>query len=98
MFKKRNLRRLIDSFGTAFSSERVADLQSYVNHGEYGLAIEILSEMIYEDDIAVDAEQEKAILKSSTDFGVDHDYHAFIGRRPPYPDLRTPEQIADARK
>jgi hypothetical protein len=64
------------------------------DHGEYGIAIEVLSSWIYDEDIAVTAAQEAAILKSSADYGVDAEYHAFIGRTPPYPDLRTPEMIA----
>ena len=71
---------------------------SYVDHGECGLAVEFLSNWIYEDDIAVGSEQEVAILKSSSDYGVDPDYHAFVGRTPPYPDLRTPEQIAESER
>jgi hypothetical protein len=92
--KQRNLRQLLKSFNDAFGKERIMELESFVDHGEYGIAIELLSSWIYDEDIAVTAAQEAAILKSSADHGVDAEYHAFIGRTPPYPDLRSPEMIA----
>ena len=92
--KQRNLRQLLKSFNDAFGKERIMELESFVDHGEYGIAIELLSSWIYDEDIAVTAAQEAAILKSSADHGVDAEYHAFIGRTPPYPDLRSPEMAA----
>jgi len=72
------------------------ELESFVDHEEYGIAIEVLSSWIYDEHIAVSPAQEAAILKSSNDYGVEAEYHAFICRTPPYPHLRTPEMIAES--
>jgi hypothetical protein len=45
-------------------------LESNLDHGEYGLATEFLSDWIYEMDAAVSDEQEEAILKSSSVYGL----------------------------
>ena len=90
--KKHELRQLIESFSEDLGENRSAELSLYVDHGECGLAVELLSDWIYEADITVSPVQESSILRSSRDFGVDPQYHAFLGRSPPYPDLRTPEQ------
>jgi hypothetical protein len=89
---KNALRDLIDSFVDSQIGSRLPDLHDYVDHNESGLALEMLSDWIYEDDVEVSSDQTKAILELSSRFGVSADYHAFIGRTPPYPDLRTPEQ------
>ncbi len=94
--KQQFLRALIDSFGASFTLERIVDLKAYVDHGEYGLAIEFLSDWIYEEDVLVSPEQEAAILQASSDYGVDAGRHAFIGRTPPYPDLRNTGQAEGA--
>lgn len=94
--RERDLRRLVQSFVGEFGAERIADLENYVDHCEPGLAIELLSDWIYDENVLVSIDQEKAILKSSDDYGVDSGRHSFIGRQPPYPDLRTPEQIAES--
>jgi hypothetical protein len=88
-----DLNRLIALFDGDFEPERLADLESYVDAGEGQIAIEILSAWIYDEDVAVSNEQEHAILKSSRDYGIAPAFHVFIGRTPPYPDLRTPEQV-----
>ena len=91
---KKALRTLIDSFEGSQIASLLPDLHDYIDHNEPGLAIEMLSDWIYERDVAVSPDQTKAILELSPRFGVSEDYHAFIGRTPPYPDLRTPEQRA----
>ena len=96
--KRRNLRQLLESFNDTFGKERIMELESFVDHGEYGIAIEFLSSWIYDEDIAITAAQEAAILKSSADYGIDAEYHALIGRTPPYPDPRTPEMIAESER
>ncbi len=96
--KQRDLRRLLDLFNTDFDADRMSELASFVDHGEYGLAIEVLSSWIYEDDIKVSPDQEAAILKSSSDYGIDPRSHGFIGRTPPYPDLRTLDQIVESNR
>jgi hypothetical protein len=92
--KQQNLRRLLKSFNDVFGKERIMELESFVDHREYAIAIEVSSCWICDEDIAFSAAQEAAILKSSANYRVDAEYHAFIGRAPPYPDLRTPEMAA----
>ena len=91
---KKALRDLIDSFEGSQISSLLPELHDYVDHNESGLAIEMLSDWIYEHDVEVSSDQIKAILNLSSRFGVSEDYHEFIGRTPPYPDLRSPEQRA----
>ena len=86
------LRNLIDSFEGSQISSRLPELHDYIDHNESGLAIEMLSDWIYEDDVPVSSDQSQTILELSERFGVSPDYHSFIGSTPPYPDLRTPEQ------
>ena len=92
--KTKELNQLIKSFENTALKERLHELHSFVDECEYGLAIESLSEWIYEYDVFVNQEQESKILKLSKDFGVKENYHKFIGKNPPYPDLRTEEQKA----
>lgn len=56
------------------------------------MAIEILSDSIYELNVLVNESQQSELIKLSKYFGVDENYHKFIGKKPPYPDLRTEEQ------
>jgi hypothetical protein len=93
--RQNNLRVLIESFGDFFESDRIDDLISYIDYGEEGLAIKMLCDWIYEENIALDVDQEAAILACLNEYGVDTSYFAFIGQSPPYPDLRTPEQIVE---
>src|SRR5690349_18480836 len=86
------LRNLITSFEAAFSPDQIADLRSWVDHGEWTLAFEILCDWIYEEDIPVSPEQEAEFLQSCRDLKASRRL-AFIGRQHPYPDLRTPEQL-----
>jgi len=88
--RQRELRKLIDSFRTTSNGELLEDANEFVDHGEWGLAIEFLSDWIYDNDVAVSTLQCQTILRLSKVFGVDSEYHAFMGKMPPYPDLRTP--------
>lgn len=71
------------------------DFIEYVEHREYGLAIEILSDWIYEHDVETSVDQQEAFVRVSERYGVDPSYHAFLGRQPPYADLRTPQHLAE---
>ena len=82
--KQQNLRRLLKSFNDVFGKERIMELESFVDHREYAIAIEVSSCWICDEDIAFTAAQEAAILKSSANYRVDAEYHAFIDRAPPY--------------
>lgn len=57
------------------------------------MALEILSDNIYDFDVEVSDAQQAEILSLSKHYGVDENYHKFIGRKP-HPDLRTAEQKA----
>jgi len=83
---------LINSFQDSISKERLEDILSYVEYDEFGLAVEMLSDMIYDSDVAVNERRQHEIISLSKHFGVDENYHKFIGKTPPYPDLRTEVQ------
>ena len=91
---EKKLRKLINSFERSALAERLPELIDYIEHNEFGLSLEILSSWIYEYDVAVLPEQEERIMELSDGMGIPRDYHSFVGRTPPYPDLRTPEQKA----
>ncbi len=93
--KRKKLLQLIRSFEPHMGSQRITDLEDYVDHGEPALAIETLSDWIYELNIPVSADSEEIILDCSKDCNVESSYHAWIGRTPPYPDLRIPKQITN---
>lgn len=93
MFRKheKDLFNLINSFRHSISNEILDGIIENVEFNEFGLAIESLSDWIYELNIIVTSSQQTEILRLSDIFGVDEKYHLFIGRTPPYPDLRTEE-------
>lgn len=90
--RKRELVALINSFRQSISDETLNEIIENVEYNEYGLALETLSDTIYELNVVVNLEQLSEILRLSPVFGVDETYHVFIGKTPPYPDLRTKEQ------
>lgn len=85
---------MINSFQSSIPKRELESIVEYVEYNEFGLAIEILSDTIYELNVPVDDYQQTEILGLSKHFGVNENYHKFIGKQPPYPDLRTGEQIA----
>lgn len=89
----KGLRDLIKSFANAFDHEKVEELLEYVDHGEPGLALEMLSDWIYENDFIVSADQQRLFVIESDRYGIDPKSHRFLGCQPPYQDLRTAEQI-----
>lgn len=82
------LRDLIKSFSDAFEANKIGDVLGYVDHGEPGLALEILSSWIYENDVAVSDSQQQIFVVESNRYGIDPKSHRFLNRQPPYPDLR----------
>ena len=90
--REKELVDLINSFQETISRETLEKILEYVEYNEFGLALEILSETIYESDIAVNQSQQSEIVALSKHFGVDEVFHKFIGRTPPYLDLRTGKQ------
>ncbi len=92
--QKNELKSLIRSFENLISEEILLSIEEYVEYNEPKLALEILSDNIYELSIFVEKKQESEILRLSKQFGVDDNYHQFIGKMPPYPDLRTEKQKA----
>jgi hypothetical protein len=86
--RDKSLRGLIKSFGDAFEADKIGDLLEYVDHGEPGLALEILSDWIYEDDVAVSNRQLQLFVVESDRYGIDPKSHPFLNRQPPYPVLR----------
>jgi hypothetical protein len=90
LFFDRNegLRDLIKSFGIAFEPDKIGDLLEYVDHNEPGLALEILSDWIYENDVAVSDRQQQLFIVETNRYGMDPKSHRFLNSQPPYPDLR----------
>lgn len=62
------------------------------DHGEYGLAVEWTSNMIYDYDIAVPTEGIRHFKRLAKEAGVTKDYWKFMEAGPPYPKESTPEQ------
>jgi hypothetical protein len=93
--RDKGLRDLIRSFGDAFEADMIRDLLEYVDHNEPGLALEILGDWIYENDIGVSDSQQQCFVIESNRYGINPERHGFLNRQPPYPDLRTLEQLAD---
>jgi hypothetical protein len=91
---RKELIQLVNSFQTLITGEKLESVLADVEYNEPGLALECLSSLIYELDVTVSVSQETEILRLSKHYGVDENYHKFIGRNPPYPDLRTEEQKA----
>lgn len=62
------------------------------DHGEYGLAVEWTSDMIYDYDIAVLNDGIRHFKKLAKEAGVTKDYWKFMEAGPPYPKEGTPDQ------
>ncbi len=93
--KQKRLKSLMLSFGDSDIADRLPEHLDMFANGEWGLALEMLSSDIYELDVPVSPEQERLFREVSPQFNVPVESHAFIGRSPPYPDLRTTEQMSD---
>ena len=93
--KKVRLKELIQSFDESALATRLPGYLDMIGHGEIGLALEMLSDDIYEYDVPVSPEQEQLLRVVSPQCNVPLDYHAFFGFTPPYPDLRTDDQISE---
>lgn len=89
-----NLSTLIISFNVQLSPTLIKNINEYVESGEPGLAIEELCNYIYEYDVEPNPSQLDMIIKISEHYSIDKKYHVFIGKKPPYPDLRTKEQLS----
>ena len=88
---KTELIELMNSFRLLISSEIIDEVIENIEFNECGLAIELLSDWIYELNISVSPFQQSEILRLSKDCGVDENYHSFVGKTPPNPDLQTEE-------
>lgn len=89
-----DLTDLIASFDGAIPAHVLENLQSYVDQGEHDLALEDLATAVYEHHVAVDDAREARFVALARAMDMDPAELGFVGRTPPYPDLRTPAQRA----
>lgn len=90
----KDLRALFETFRSSLH-DHVDDIIDYVDHNEGGLAIETLSDWIYELDVEPTKQQVDELLRLSKKWGIDPLYHKFIGLSPPYP-IVSPDGRAPA--
>jgi len=90
------LPEFLDAYVFQLNTSAREQILEFQMHGEYGLAVEWTSDMIYEYDITVPAEGIRHFKKLAKNAGVTKDYWKFMEAGPPYSKLTTPEQDREA--
>ncbi len=83
--------RTLDDFLDEYAYELDKDLHIIIDdfqgQGEYTLAVEWVSDKIYDDDIAISPEGVRLFRRLAEETGVSEEYWRFMEAGPPYPDL-----------
>jgi hypothetical protein len=87
----------LDEYAAGLGSNTVAKVWELYEVGEHGLAVEWLSNDIYEANLAIPPEGCRLFQKLAKANNVSDEYWRFMEDGPPYADLQTEEQRVDAK-
>jgi hypothetical protein len=90
------LSEFLDTYAYQINNTDRRTIDEFQLHGEYGLAVEWTSNMIYDYDIAVPKEGILLFKKLAKNAGVTKKYWRFMENGPPYPKETTPTEDREA--
>jgi len=85
----KELIRFINQFKELLSNWSINECIDYVKHNESGLALQFLSEYLYEENVFVNESLKKSYIGFANQYKVSKTYWSYMGASIPYPDLSS---------